>query len=354
MNNAVQGKPSTNARTNNDFIAPWIHPKWALMPILLVSFAINLSSWDAQGSEPSEKQVARQPSLPDAKDEVVRGLGLGSAPRKDQAVEITIASYNVQCRPRIDDAAEKLPKISPLLNRFDVVLIQECFHGHALLWSRATFPNKVYFGRPAKNRVTNSGLSILTRLPMGEAEMEHFRSVGEFQNRLASKGILLVRTSVAGIPLDVYDTHMEAGHSQAAQRARLDQARHMVEFVAKHSPAGHAVIVMGDFNMGPRRAGKNWKEHTPCHYNSEEDFVHRTAAYQVMFDGLKAKDASDVLHGPTDDGIERLLFREGTLCKMEPLSCGFDGETFRRENGTSLSDGSPLIVRLRISPIKKN
>jgi hypothetical protein len=94
----------------------------------------------------------------------------------------------------LDDAAGKLPRISPLLNGYDVVAVQECFQRHDLLWSKAEFPNKVYFGRLAAPwKLANSGLSILTRLPMGETLMEHYRDVGELQNLVASKGVLLVR-----------------------------------------------------------------------------------------------------------------------------------------------------------------
>lgn len=308
--------------------------------------------WRVPAASSAEREGDRLRAS-DLKDEVIVGREVNAGPMATAPVEIAIASYNVQCRPVLDDAKEKLPKISPLLNRFDVVLIQECFHGHQLLWAEANFPNKVYFGRPAANRVANSGLCILTRLPMGEVVMEHFRAVGEFQNRLASKGILLVRTRAAGISLDIYDTHMEAGHSPAAHEARMDQARQMVEFVNKHSPPDHAAVVMGDFNMGPRRAGKNWREHTPCHYASEEDFLARTAAYEVMFRGLHAKDAFDEVHGPKDDGIERLLYREGTRCHILPLACSVEGELFKREDGSSLSDGSPLVVRLRITPVEQ-
>ncbi len=117
----------------------------------------------------------------------------------------------------LDHPEEKFPKISPLLNAYDVVLIQECFVRHDLLWAQANFPNKAYFGRPAPGKGVNSGLSVLTRLPMGEVINEHYRDAGELQDRIASKGILLVRMQVGGMPLDVYDTHMEAGNTSAAQ-----------------------------------------------------------------------------------------------------------------------------------------
>ena len=70
--------------------------------------------------------------------------------------------------PLAGSSRGKFPKISPLLNAYDVVLIQECFVRHDLLSAQANFPNKAYFGRPAPGKGVNSGLSVLTRLPMGK------------------------------------------------------------------------------------------------------------------------------------------------------------------------------------------
>jgi endonuclease/exonuclease/phosphatase family metal-dependent hydrolase len=282
---------------------------------------------------------------------VVRGLPAEKAPAAAKPAEFTIASYNVQARPGLDRPEEKLPLISPLLNRFDVVLIQECFTRHDLLWAGNDFPNRAYFGRLAgEDRLVGSGLSIMNRLPMGEVEMVHFRDVGEFQNRLASKGVLMARLIVAGVSVDVYTTHMEAGASKEAHTAQMGQARQMIEIINRHSPPEHAVILMGDFNIGPRREGKPWRADSPGHYFSEEDMLARTAAFEVMRSGLSLRDAADEIHGPKDEGIERLLFREGTRCRIEPLSCEVDAKNFRRADGNRLSDGSPLVVRLRVTP----
>lgn len=320
---------------------------------LVTTVALALGQFSLYADEPLNDAKADAAAVDrDPADEIVRERAIDPAIKPGSPVELLIASYNVQARPLLDDAKEKFQLISPLLSKYDLVLIQECFTNHNVLWSKADFPNKVYFGRLAsKGKVANSGLSILTRLPLGDLETEHFRDAGEFQNRLASKGILLARLQASGIPLDVYDTHMEAGASPAAQRARLGQADQVIKFVSKHSPPDHAVILMGDFNMGPRRPGKRWKDYRPNHYSSEEDTKARTAAFEKMRVGLQLRDAADDCYGPVDDGIERLLYREGTRCKIEPLECEFDTRRFRRPDGSQLSDGSPLVARLRITPL---
>jgi endonuclease/exonuclease/phosphatase family metal-dependent hydrolase len=327
------------------------------MLVLLVSFAgLDVPQNSVMGTATAADSAQPESAAKDRSDEVIRGLPAAKTATKPHSVEVSVASYNVQARPLLDHPEEKFPQMSPLLNAYDVVLIQECFVRHELLWASADFPNKVYFGRPARGKGINSGLSVLTRLPMGETANEHYRDAGELQDRIASKGILLVRLQVGGMPLDVYDTHMEAGNSPPAQQARRKQAEQVVEFVKKNSPSNHALILMGDFNMGPLRPGKPWQEYAPNHYVSEEDMQGRTSAFEIMRKGLALQDAADVLHEKkvqkdADDGIERLLYRDGTQVHVEPLSCAFDNERFRRPDGSRLSDGSPLVARIRLTPV---
>lgn len=283
-------------------------------------------------------------------DVVQRGLQMSTAAAKPAGpFEFSILEYNVQARPWLDDAQEKLPKISPLLNGYDVVGIEECFQKHHLLWGQAQYPNKVYFGslyRPWK--LANSGLSLMTKLPLGEVEMEHYRDNGEFQNRVASKGILLARVDAGGWPIDLYLTHMEAGDRPEAQVARMGQAKQVVEFVTRHSPPEHGVVLFGDFNMMPLRAEKKPEEYSPHHFSDEADLLGRTAAFGVMRDELKLRDASDELFGPVKDDIERYLFRAPAGARMEAVSLENSGE-FHRADGTQLSDGSPFIARFRLN-----
>jgi endonuclease/exonuclease/phosphatase family metal-dependent hydrolase len=279
---------------------------------------------------------------------VMLGLRLGKSDGT-APFEFSAIIYNVQSRPYLDDAREKLPKISPLLNGFDIVGIEECFQQHHLLWGQAQYPNKVYFGRLSYPwKLANSGLSVLTRLPIGDVEMEHFRSNGELQNRVASKGIMVTRLDAGGYPLDFYLTHMEAGATPAAQKARMAQAQQVVDFVTRHSPPERGVLLAGDFNMMPLRPGKAPADYSPKHFYDEADLAGRTAAFEVMQEGLQLRDASDEVFGPVKDEIERFLFRAPAGVTMETLEWKVL-DTFKRPDGSRLSDGAPFFVRFRMS-----
>lgn len=253
--------------------------------------------------------------------------------------EFDVLTYNVQARPWLDDAEEKLPKIAARLKGHDIVCIQECFQRHDLLWQAEGYPNKLYFGRLSAGwKLANSGLSTLTRLPVSGYEMTHYNRVGEFQNAIACKGILLTRCVVNGMPLDVYNTHMEAGDTNAAHDARDAQAAQVVEWVNRNSPVNHNVILVGDFNMGPRIAGRTLKitAITPM----KLDLQRRTEAFQRMRDELHLRDAFDELFGPVRHDIERVLFRPAEGCEITPLASKHL-EDFQREDGLGLSDDAP-------------
>jgi endonuclease/exonuclease/phosphatase family metal-dependent hydrolase len=284
-------------------------------------------------------------------DDIVLGLPPGDSGGEKTATEFTLLSYNVQARPWLDDAGEKLPKIAPLLDGYDVVALQECFQQHRLVWAGTSHPNKVHFGRLAHPfKLAGPGLALLSRLPVGAVVTEHFTRNGELQNRVASKGIALVRVHAGGWVVDVYNTHMEAGGRPEAQPARMAQALQVVDFVTRHSPPAHGVVLCGDFNMMPLRPEKAPEDYRPGHFDNLEDLAGRTAAFQAMFEGLGLRDASDELFGPTRDDIERFLFRAPEGGVMTPLSLEQDTNRFRRADGSSLSDGSPYIARFRLAP----
>lgn len=283
-------------------------------------------------------------------NDIVLGLIPPPGSPGDGPVEFSVMTYNIQTRPWLDDAREKLPLISPLLNGFDVVAIQECFQRHDLLWAGANYPNKAYFGaysRPWK--LANSGLSMMAGLPVKEVVAEHYEDTGELQNRVASKGIQLMRVVVNGLPVDVYNTHMEAGDRPEAQEARSGQARQVVRFVNAQSPPDHSVIITGDFNMAPVRPGKVWDASARGHYSSEADMTSRAASFEIMREGLALSDADDVLCGPVKEDIERFLYRPGAGHVLEPVEVTCDSTTYRRSDGSQLSDGCPKIARFRIA-----
>jgi len=283
-------------------------------------------------------------------------------------VEFVVCTYNVQGRPVLDDTKAKFPEIGQRLSPFDIVGLQECFVDDDLIFIHSDFPTMVYDGTlRSPFKLVGSGLANLGRFPVIEAIGMHYSSKGEFQNRPASKGILLTRHDIGGHTVDVYNTHMEAGGSDAAMEARRVQVKELAAFVHENSPPAHSVIFVGDFNMSPLREHHLDAAREEGYDPPESGINFRLVGFQRMMDGLGEgfRDASDEIHGTPGpyseknqdapwwrrrgrEDIDRILFRAGEGVTLEPLEWEKHIEDFRADDGELLSDHDPISVRFRL------
>lgn len=269
--------------------------------------------------------------------------------RKPEGNSFSILTYNVQARPILDDlrARRNLPIIGEKLNAFDLAGVQECFSHGSLLLGAADHESRITFkGRQHWWSIANSGLLSFSRFPVRESKNLFFQHKGEIADTVASKGILLTRCEISGELLDVYNTHMQAGNSASAQESRALQATELVDFIERNSPPGHAVILHGDFNMGPPRAAH--LSPSP-HYATPEDEAARTAVFARMQGRLRMLDVAETLHGSAGDDIDRILYRSGTKLHIRPVNLTNHDAEFRDAGGASLSDSPPISARFEWS-----
>lgn len=260
----------------------------------------------------------------------------------------SLITYNIQSRPLLDAdrARRNLPIIGEKLNEFDIAGVQECFSLADLLFDAADHESRYYFDKPGHWwSLANSGLASLSRFRLLAVKTHHYTNKAETADQVASKGILLTRYDIGGQIVDVYNTHMQAGHSDAAQQARQRQADELARFVEHNSPLCHAVILHGDFNMSPARPGKPWQQYQPQHYASDADMTARTAVFTALMQRLHLHDVSDELFGPIHDHIDRVLHRDSDTVALVPLSWENRGNSFLDAEGKPLSDSSPIVVR---------
>ena len=163
---------------------------------------------------------------------------------------LNVLSYNIQSRPVLDKSAEKNPQIGRRLTAFDLVGVQELFVGDGEFFRNTGGMAHVYFGKKRHAfKLVNSGLAVLAKCPAETSATEYFEDEGSLENRLGSKGILMVRYRIGGEPLDFYTTHLAAGTEEESGESRRNQVRQIIRFIKKHSPDGNAVILCGDFNL---------------------------------------------------------------------------------------------------------
>ena len=174
------------------------------------------------------------------------------APDAGQAGEISALTYNVAGLPfglSKSDPDKNTPLISPLLNPFDLVLIQEDFSYTTQLSSAATHPFKSSPGPPS-GAILNDGLTLFSRLSFTNLARHKWTQcygmLDHGSDCLAAKGFSVADLELApGLVVHVYNLHMDAGQDAQDHSARAAQ---LLAELATRS-VGAAVIVGGDTNL---------------------------------------------------------------------------------------------------------
>ena len=271
----------------------------------------------------------------------------GSAPEPCRPIarsELSVLTYNVHGIPAWaagDDPEARMPRISELLNAYDVALIQEDFRYHEPLRSRAIHPliergnrSRFWLGR-ATGWLDGAGLTLFGKWPAacGRARIARPYEVCEgwlaaANDCLASKGLLQLRLPLeGGHEVDLYTTHLDAGNGDADQVTRLLQLERLAAHIEATS-AGRAVILGGDFNLASE---------TPAQRLALEQFAERL--------GLRDSGA----RADTDlwpERLDHLLYRGSADTRLEVVEAGEDPRFGAA--GSPLSDHPALFARFAV------
>jgi endonuclease/exonuclease/phosphatase family metal-dependent hydrolase len=249
----------------------------------------------------------------------------------------SVLAYNVAGLPEgISGSSPEAnaPIISPLLNDYDVVLLQEDFDFYTdLLRADATheFMSEPHPGPDALNPIgresaaVGDGLNILSRLPIGDMDRVPWQGCGDAAaDCLALKGF--ARTTLTlddGAEVDLYTLHMEAGGEDT--QLRQDDLDELAAYIAAESE-GRAVIIGGDWNL-----------HTDEEPDATQfaDFLAETGLVDVC---------EEVDCGDDVDVIDKVVFRSNDTVVLTPTLHTFEREAFVDGAGEPLSDHDALHV----------
>jgi endonuclease/exonuclease/phosphatase family metal-dependent hydrolase len=238
-----------------------------------------------------------------------QALGSQKSPRT-----FTVLTYQVQSA-----SAENLARIGSKLNDFDIAGIQACFASCDILLDAAHHPNKYYFNRHSQGGDhSNSGLASLSNFPLIEVKQLHYKVQANVDSESGSKGILLMRYSVHGSILDVYNTQVQPGIQQLDVATRQFQALELIRYVSGESPAEHAVVLISDFNLASTEAAIKAK--------------------------LQLQEPGDFLSAWLPNASERVLFRSGSNTVFKPIAWQDVSKEFVDDAGLPLSSSSPVVV----------
>jgi hypothetical protein len=265
-------------------------------------------------------------------------------------------TYNVAGLPEPLSGSEPVintPQISPKLNAYDVVLVQEDwidpvppvgsfdFH-HDDLISQVTHP---YLSTPAAPPVgrdprrpealIGDGLNFLSRLPFGEVYRQMWpgcfggidTSDGGAADCLSQKGFAVTRLQIAdGLTIDLYDLHAEAGSTPEDVRWSAADFEVLAQFINTYS-VNQTVLIGGDFNL---------------HTGEEPD----STVFDNFLSATGATDVCGVLDCGTDaDEIDKFVFRNGPIVTLTPTTHRFERDVFvRAGDNAPLSDHDALRV----------
>jgi hypothetical protein len=261
-------------------------------------------------------------------------------------------SYNVAGLPdSLSDSIPSLytPIISPLLNGYDLVLVQESWQTpdpnplaplrvyHELLVVDAyhpfqSVPQPLPVGtdpnRPSA--LVSDGLNRFSQFPFDPTVRTAWAGCHGLLDHgadcLALKGFSVARTTLAaGVTVDIYNIHMEAGNDPNDVQIRDESVTQLADFLNVFS-AGRPVIVGGDFNL-----------------NSDTEPA--LSQFQRLLDETGLTDVCAALGCPQPGRIDKFLFRSSPTLQISPTAWRFEIDVFVTDEGEPLSDHDALAVK---------
>ncbi len=248
--------------------------------------------------------------------------------------EFRLLTYNVAGLPQGLSSSNPelyIPMISPLLNDYDVALVQEDFWYHGELSADVELP---YQSEPMWEEPTietmGDGLNRFTTFPF----TDHIRVVwpschGHLDcanDCLATKGFSVARTELEeGVFVDIYNLHAEAGGCPEDYIARREGIMVLKDHILEHSD-GEAIVVAGDYNLS---------ESDPLDKELLEEFRTLTGLEETC-----SKLSCGV------DSIDKIMIRSSESLELVPLQWEIPPE-FVDSEGNDLSDHRPVMGRYR-------
>jgi hypothetical protein len=281
-------------------------------------------------------------------------VGLAAGPAG--AGPLTVVTYNVAGLPTSFGGEGELNNIhvSPLLNGYDLVALQEDFFFHDDLTSAVDYP---FASEKDTSGVTGSGdgLLRLSESPFVDFQritwVECFGTLTNASDCLTPKGFNVARHEIGpGTWLDVYNLHAEAGSAPEDLSARRAGLRQLADFIDVFS-TDNAVLVLGDFNSRYTREGDILPE-----------VLSRTGLHDTWIELVRGGDvpavgealtacALDGRAGADCEIVDKVLYRGSQTLELLPVEYRVPVEEFSDGMGVPLSDHDPVVVRFDVRAV---
>jgi len=262
-------------------------------------------------------------------------------------IKFSVLTYNVAGLP--DFVSGSNPEvntklISPLLNGYDIVLVQEDFFYHHDLISRIDHPyhsksdcdfyskkgvleafiDSIYNREPKGLRCLltfGDGLNRLSRFPFENFIRKGWEDCNGFfssdNDCLTPKGFSIAGHQLApGKFIHVYNLHTDAGNKPKDLKARRGNIRQLINIINEYSN-DTAVIVAGDTNSL---------------YSTEGDIV------RELLTESELKDVWIELQSESPEIFDKIFYRSSADITLTPKAYSEETAKFTKENDQRLSD----------------
>lgn len=199
---------------------------------------------------------------------------------------LRILSWNIYMLPKFAKVTGKRQRAHLIAaqlrdSHYDILVLQEAFLGDArrIIGKELEEAFPYRYG-PANRKFslkTNSGIWVLSKIPLQALEEIAYAECAGFDDCFARKGALLLTGEHAGKRFQVLGTHLQAGGPQAVRHSQYVEMRDLLD---RHRVAGVPQLICGDMNTG------------------DAD----TAHYHDMLHTLDVEDGPVHVHAPAAEG----------------------------------------------------
>lgn len=261
--------------------------------------------------------------------------------------QVSLLTYNVAGLPAAlssGNPATNTALISPLLNAYDLVNVQEDFNYHQDLIGEIEHTYLLPFSGVA---VAGDGLNTFAFATVGDfTRVTWDECYGFFTNGadcLTPKGFSRARVYLSGgARVDLYNVHADAGTDSGSNAARAANLLQLLDYIEEHS-AGYAVIVAGDLNSRYTRATDVLHDYIAAGFEDAWVEVARAGVYPVS--GAPAlTDCTDKSSGVCER-VDKVLYRSSADVSLAVLD-SYVPSNFVDASGAELSDHDPVLAVL--------
>jgi hypothetical protein len=257
----------------------------------------------------------------------------------DRVGRFTLLTYNVAGLPQMlspSTPRTNIPLVSPLLNLYDVALVQEDFSYHRELVRRAEHPYRSTPMRP--HAFVGDGLSQFSRLAFAAVHRVRWDRcngyVSSSTDCLADKGFSFSELHVApGAVVHLYNLHADAGSGKRDIRTRAMNFGQLADYIRRRS-RGHAVIVAGDTNLRTFQRGD-------------------AQILNHFLEDLGLRDVHRSFVRVAEEPIDRVMIKSSAELALESLGW-WEDRRFVDANGDPLSDHPAIGVVLEWRRVDQN